>query len=44
LIGVDVAYFGILIEIIRGVPTEKITSAYLNTLIDKVFNSIDEDI
>lgn len=44
LIGVDVAYFGILIEILRGVPAEKFTSAYLNTVIEKVFNSTDEDI
>jgi hypothetical protein len=44
LIGVDVAYFGILIEILRGAPHEKFTSAYLNAIIDKVFNSTDEDI
>jgi hypothetical protein len=44
LIGVDVAYFGALIEILRGLPpTFKMTSAYLNCLIDKVFNE-DEDI
>lgn len=42
LIGVDVAYFSKLIEILRGVPSEKITSAYLNAIIDKVFNSSDE--
>ena len=39
LIGVDVAYFGALIEILRGVPSEKLTSTYLNTIIDKVFNN-----
>lgn len=38
LIGVDVAYFGLLIEILRGVNPGKITSAYLNKIIDKVFN------
>jgi len=43
LIGVDVAYFGVLIEILRGVPTEKMTSAYLNVIIDKVFNSTLEE-
>jgi hypothetical protein len=43
LIGVDVAYFGVLIEILRGVPTEKMTSGYLNTIIDKVFNSTIEE-
>ena len=39
LIGVDVAYFGTLIEVLRGVPSEKLTSAYLNTIIDKVFSN-----
>lgn len=39
LIGVDVAYFGTLIEILRGVSTEKLTSTYLNSIIDKVFNN-----
>lgn len=43
LIGVDVAYFSKLIEILRGVKDEKITSSYLNTIIDRVFNeSTDE--
>ncbi len=44
LIGVDVAYFSKLIEILRGVEVEKMTSAYLNAIIDKVFNSSDEEI
>ena len=39
LIGVDVAYFGTLIEVLRGAPSEKLTSTYLNTIIDKVFNN-----
>lgn len=39
LIGVDVAYFSKLIEILRGVPKESLTSTYLNTLIDKVFGA-----
>jgi hypothetical protein len=43
LIGVDVAYFGKLIEILRGVPQEKLTSKYLNTIIDKVFNSSEDN-
>lgn len=43
LIGVDIAYFSQLIEILRGVPKEKITSPYLNTLIDKVFNEHEYD-
>lgn len=38
LIGVDVAYFGTLVGILRGVPPEKLDSEYLNALIDKVFN------
>ena len=42
LIGVDVAYFSLLIEIIRGVESKKITSAYINSIIDKVFNESDE--
>ena len=37
LIGVDVAYFATLIEILRGVEKTKITSSFLNELIDKVF-------
>lgn len=41
LIGVDVAYFGKLIEILRGVEREKLTSPYLNAIIDKVFNAAD---
>ena len=44
LIGVDVAYFAQLIEILRTVSPEKITSHYINTIIDKVFNTADEDI
>lgn len=38
LIGVDVAYFSTLVEILRGVNLEGMTAEYLNTLIDKVFN------
>lgn len=44
LIGVDVAYFAILIEALRAVPTKKITSNFINTMIDKIFNSYDEEI
>jgi hypothetical protein len=44
LIGVDIAYFSILIEALRNVDSKKITSAYINTLIDKIFNEYDEDI
>jgi hypothetical protein len=38
LIGVDVAYFDTLIQILRNVPEENFTSQYLNTIIDKVFD------
>ena len=38
LIGVDVAYFSLLIEAIRNVDPSKITSEYINKLIDKIFN------
>lgn len=45
LIGVDIAYFGKLIEILRGVENleTKITSQYLNTIIDRVFNEYDAE-
>lgn len=42
LIGVDVAYFAVLIDIIRNTKSEKLDSHYLNTLIDRVFNEYDE--
>lgn len=42
LIGVDVAYFELLIEALRSKydsnPDFKLTSSYFNTLIDKIFN------
>jgi len=43
LIGVDIAYFAKLIEILRGVESDKICSTYLNALIDRVFNDHVED-
>lgn len=42
LIGVDIAYFDKLIDIIREMPSEKIKSGYLNVIIDRVFNQYDE--
>ncbi len=43
LIGVDVAYFNKLIEILRGIEDkETLTSRYLNTIIDKVFGQADD--
>ncbi len=41
LIGVDVAYFSTLIEALRGVKKENLTSNYINKIIDKVFNQHD---
>ncbi len=43
LIGVDVAYFSLLIDILRGVDKEKITTSYINTIIDKVFNGAEDN-
>lgn len=40
LIGVDIAYFGKLVEILRDTE-HKIDSHFLNTIIDKVFNEED---
>ncbi len=42
LIGVDVAYFSTLIEILRNTNTAKLDSHYLNTIIDRVFNDSEE--
>lgn len=45
LIGVDVAYFGKLIEILRGLDDKtKMTSQYLNTIIDSVSNEYDGEV
>jgi hypothetical protein len=43
LIGVDVAYFNLLIDILRGIEPTSLTSAYLNTIIDRVFNSAEDE-
>lgn len=42
LIGVDIAYFDKLIEIIRDVPSDKLNPSYLNKIIDRVFNQFDD--
>lgn len=42
LIGVDIAYFGTLIDILRNVPKEKHNSAYISSIIDKVFNESED--
>lgn len=43
LIGVDIAYFGTLIDVLRGVKRETITSQYLSALIDKIFSEVDDN-
>lgn len=43
LIGVDVAYFGKLIEVLRGVKSECFTYDYISKIIDKIFNEYDEE-
>ena len=43
LIGVDIAYFGLLIEALRPVSSEKLTVNFMNTLIDKIFNEHEDD-
>lgn len=43
LIGVDIAYFGKLIEILQGVSKDKMSSSYFNKIVDRVFNQYDED-
>lgn len=43
LIGVDIAYFAKLIDVLRGVSEEKMNSNYINEIIDRVFNEYEED-
>lgn len=43
LIGVDIAYFSLLIDALKVVPKEKMTSSYINEMIDRIFNSYDEE-
>lgn len=42
LIGVDIAYFSLLIEVLSKVDPEKLTYNYISRIIDKVFNDVDE--
>jgi len=39
--GVDVTYFAQLIKILRSINTNKITNQDMNTIIDKIFNTVD---
>jgi len=41
LIGVDVAYFAILINMMQGINRDSMTSEYLNECIDKAFDYVD---
>lgn len=41
LIGVDVAYFSVLIDALRSVDSKKLNSSYIAKIIDKVFNNYD---
>lgn len=43
LIGVDVAYFSTLIDALRGVEKDRMTSNYINKIIDRVFSKYDGD-
>ena len=43
LIGVDVAYFATLINILRGTAPELLTTGYLHRMIDEVFDRIDTE-
>lgn len=43
LIGVDVAYFAKLIDVLRTVPKEKTVSTYIAEIIDRVFNDYEEE-
>ena len=43
LIGVDVAYFAKLIEVLKGVKKETMTSNYISEIINRVFNDYDEE-
>ncbi len=43
LIGVDVAYFSTLIEALRNVDPNKLTTGYMNELIDRIFNQYEEE-
>lgn len=42
LLGVDVAYFSLLLEALQNVNPEKMTYNYISEIIDRVFNEYDE--
>lgn len=43
LIGVDVAYFSLLLEALSNVSPEKLTYNYISEIIDRVFNEVDAE-
>lgn len=43
LIGVDVAYFSMLLEILQNVDPSKLNYNYVSEIIDRVFNEVDGD-
>lgn len=47
LVGIDVAYFAVLISALRkhkaSEPNFEISAEYMNTLVDRIFNGIEED-
>ena len=43
LMGVDVAYFSLLIEVLTNVDPSKLTYNFISTIIDKVFNEYNEE-
>lgn len=43
LIGVDVAYFSMLLEILQNVDPAKLNYNYVSEIIDRVFNEVDGD-
>jgi len=43
LIGVDVAYFSLLIDVLKGVPKEKMTSSYISEIIDRIFEQYENN-
>lgn len=43
LIGVDVAYFSMLLDILKNVDPQKLNYNYISEIIDRVFNEVDND-
>jgi hypothetical protein len=43
LIGVDVAYFSMLLDILKNVEPSKLSYNYISEIIDRVFNDVDSD-